>query len=96
MGLTDWIMLAGGNPEAVAAFLTKKFFSSSAVQSKIAEMLTAGDELVGQIKPDIGQSKVPQLPAPKPGAPQSQNFTPPRLPTRRMPDEPQVKNTMRR
>ncbi len=43
MNLTDWIMLSGGNPAAVGGFLTKKFFSSKGVQSKIAEMLNKGE-----------------------------------------------------
>lgn len=95
MGLTDWIMLSGGDPTAVAGFLSKKFFSSNAVQAKIAEMLVNGDEAVNAVKPDIGQSQVPQLPAPKPGAPQSQNFTPPRMPGQRIPNELPAKNIMR-
>lgn len=52
IGLTDWVMLSGGNPQAVAGFLTKKFFSSKAVQAKIAEMLSQG-EIKGQIPADI-------------------------------------------
>jgi len=56
IGLTDWIMLSGGNPQAVAGFLTKKFFSSKAVQAKIAELLKQG-EPKGQILPKITVSK---------------------------------------
>lgn len=37
--LTDWIMLSGGDPTAAAGFLTKKFMSSKAVMSKVAEKL---------------------------------------------------------
>ncbi len=50
--LTDWIMLSGGDPTAVGGFLTKKFFSSKSVQSKIAQMLNKGN-IKGQIKADI-------------------------------------------
>lgn len=50
VSLTDWIMLSGGNPTAVAGFLTKKFFSSKNVQSKIAKLLNEG-EVKGQITP---------------------------------------------
>lgn len=52
ISLTDWIMLAGGNPESVAGFLTKKFFSSKAVQAKIAQILNDG-EVKGPITPDL-------------------------------------------
>jgi len=61
MGLTDWIMLSGGDPMAVAGFLTKKFFSGAGVQAKIAEMLSSG-EAKGAVKPDIGPTKVLNLP----------------------------------
>lgn len=37
--LTDWIMLSGGDPTAAAGFLTKKFMSSKAVMSSVAEKL---------------------------------------------------------
>ena len=37
--LTDWIILAGGNPGAIGGFLTKKFFSLKTVQAKIAKIL---------------------------------------------------------
>lgn len=40
MGLTDWIMVSGGDPTAIGGLLVKKFFSSEKVQSKIAKMLT--------------------------------------------------------
>jgi hypothetical protein len=51
IGLTDWIVLAGGSPEAVAGFLTKKFFSSRAVQAKVAEMLNIGKPVNELITP---------------------------------------------
>lgn len=40
IGLTDWIMISGGDPTAIGGLLVKKFFSSENVQSKIAKMLT--------------------------------------------------------
>jgi hypothetical protein len=52
VNLTDWIVLSGGDPTAVASFLTKKFFSSKSIQSKIAEMLNKGD-IKAQIKADL-------------------------------------------
>lgn len=67
ISLTDWIVLSGGSPEAITGFLTKKFFSSATVQSKIAELLNRGNPVKGQITPDVGQSKVLQLPAPTSG-----------------------------
>lgn len=40
INLTDWIVLAGGDPTAVGAFLTKRFFSSKTIQAKIAKLLS--------------------------------------------------------
>jgi len=82
MGLTDWIMLSGGDPTAVAGFLTKKFFSSKAVQAKIAEIMRTA-ESTPPIKANMGQSEIKQLSAPKEGSPQSQNNVPIKLPTRK-------------
>lgn len=39
--LTDWIVLAGGDPTAVGGFLGKKILSSKTLQSKIAEKLSS-------------------------------------------------------
>lgn len=86
INLTDWIVLSGGDPTSVAGFLTKKFFSSKNIQAKIAEMLNKG-EIKGPVKAKVGLSKVKQLPAPKEGAKQSENYTAPKLPTRKLPDE---------
>jgi len=77
--LTDWIMLSGGNPTAVSGFLTKKFFSSKAVQSKIAELLNK-EGIKGEIKANLKSTPesikravspqgLEQLPAPKAGSP---------------------------
>ena len=55
--LTDWIMLSGGDPTAIAGFLTKKFFGSKGVQSKIAEMLSDIKPAEGIIKPKVTPSK---------------------------------------
>ncbi len=55
VNLTDWIVLGGGTPQSIAGFLTKKFFSSKAVQAKIAEILS--DKVFdGFIKPDVQAS----------------------------------------
>lgn len=53
VGLTDWIVLANGSPEAVAGFLTKKFFSSRTVQAKIAELLNVGQPVKQIIEPSV-------------------------------------------
>lgn len=50
--LTDWIVLSGGNAQSVAALLTKKVFSSKAVQAKLAELLNQGPALT-PVKPNI-------------------------------------------
>ena len=39
VNLTDWILLSGGDPTAVSAFLVKKTLSSKGVQSKIAKLI---------------------------------------------------------
>ena len=61
VGLTDWIMLSGGDPPAVGGFLTKKVFSSNTVQSKIAQMVNKG-KIKGQIKPNLSKPQSPRLP----------------------------------
>lgn len=75
VSLTDWIALSGGNPQSIAVLLGKKIFGSAAIQSKIASMLAKGEPLP-KIEAELGLSKVKQLPAPKEGAPKSQNFVP--------------------
>lgn len=50
--LSDWVMLAGGDPTAVGGFLTKKFFSSNFIQSKIAKYLSGGD-VQPPVSPDV-------------------------------------------
>ena len=54
ISLTDWIVLSGGSGASLSGFLTKKFFSSKSVQSKIAEILNKSD-IQGLIKPKITQ-----------------------------------------
>lgn len=54
--LTDWIMLSGGDPTAVGGLLTKKFFSSKKIQSKIAEWLN-DTEVKPMVTPKITPSK---------------------------------------
>lgn len=57
--LTDWIMLSGGDPTAVAGLLTKKFFSSKKVQAKIAQWLNDA-EVSPIIKPKVKGSYIDQ------------------------------------
>lgn len=64
VGLSDWIMLSGGNPTAVGGFLTKKFFSDPGVQAKMAKMLSK-TEAKGAIKPVLGETKLLRIEAPK-------------------------------
>ena len=52
ISLTDWVVLSGGDPTAIAGFLTKKFFSSKSVQGKIAKML-GGKEGQSLITPEV-------------------------------------------
>lgn len=86
--LSDWVALTGGEPNtAISTFLVKKTFSSKKVQSALAKWLNMGEEVKPPVGADMGPSQVPQLTAPKPGTPQSQNFTPPRMPTRGVPNE---------
>ncbi len=75
ISLTDWIMLAGGDPTSVGGFLVKKAFSSKTVQGAIAEFLNRGKAIKGEVKADMGPSQVKQLPAGKTGA-QKQNLIP--------------------
>lgn len=65
--LTDWIMLSGGDPTAIGAFLGKKTFSSKTVQSAIAKALNKGKPILGDVGADIGPSQVKALPAPTSG-----------------------------
>lgn len=64
MTLTDWIMLSGGDPSAIAGFLVKKGFSSKGVQSAIAEALNKNKPVMGNIRAEMGPSEVPRLNAP--------------------------------
>ena len=64
VSLTDWIMLSGGDPTAVAGFLTKKFFGSKDIQARIAKMLSdVAPE--GIKKPILTPSKQILQPQPK-------------------------------
>lgn len=62
--ITDWILLAGGDPTAVGAFLVKKGASSKTVQSFLAEKLNKGKGAMGDVKADVGESSIKGLPAP--------------------------------
>jgi hypothetical protein len=59
ISLTDWVILAGGDPTAVASFIGKKLISSGGVQSKIAKQLSKGKKALdvsaqfGKAKPDM-------------------------------------------
>lgn len=45
ISLTDWIVLAGGDPTAVGGFLAKKALSSKGIMSKVAQILTRRDPM---------------------------------------------------
>lgn len=57
--LTDYILLAGGSPQSIAAFFGKKLLSSEKLQSAIAQKLYKGDKMenvgaeFGSPKPDL-------------------------------------------
>lgn len=72
MTLTDWIMLSGGDPAAIAGFLTKKVLSSKGVMSSIAKNLNKGKATMGPVKADLGPTQVRKLPSPPGGSPRSQ------------------------
>lgn len=55
VNLTDYIILAGGEPSSVGAFLTKKLFSNKAIQAKIAKLLSSGE-----VTPEIKANYSPQ------------------------------------
>jgi len=52
--LTDWIMLSGGDPTSVSAFLVKRTLSNKKIQSKIAKAI--------QGEPTIGLPKAQTVP----------------------------------
>lgn len=56
VSLTDWVILSGGDPTAVAGFLTKKLLSSKGVQAKIAKLANKG-EVKGLVTPRLTRSK---------------------------------------
>lgn len=55
MTLTDWIVLSGGDPTAIAGFLAKKGISSKKVQSAIAKKLAPKGKV--DVKPKHGKPK---------------------------------------
>ncbi len=84
--LSDYILIAGGDPTSVASYLTKKFFSSASVQSKIAKIVSGG-KVDGVIKPktsfspenvkrQVSPQGLMELPAGNKSLPQSQNLVP--------------------
>lgn len=93
IGLTDWIVLSGGDPTAVGAFLTKKFFSSKGVQAKVAELMNTSYIKVTPtpkvkmtpegIERSVSPMGLKQLPAPQAGVPKSQVNIPINQPSRK-------------
>jgi len=67
ISLTDFILLAGGEPKNVAEFLTKRLISSKTVQSKVAEMLST--KVPQEIKADFNKNPVGLLGTKKPNEP---------------------------
>jgi hypothetical protein len=67
MGLSDWVVLSGGDPTAVAAFLIKKGFSNKDVQSWIAKYMNKGKATMENIKAETAPSEVLGLPSPTSG-----------------------------
>jgi len=57
LGLTDAILVSGGDPAAIAMLITKKGLGSKTVQSKVAEMLSKNKEKIGTVSADIGVAK---------------------------------------
>jgi hypothetical protein len=56
MTLTDWIILAGGDPTAIGGFLGKKLLSSKKLQSGVAKKLYKGEK-TGLPKAEFGTPK---------------------------------------
>jgi len=56
VSLTDWIILAGGDPTAIAGFIGKKIISSKGLQSKVAETLSKGKQKI-DVKAKFGKGK---------------------------------------
>ena len=65
ISITDWILLAGGDPRAIGAFGVKRLFSAKKVQSGIAQMLGGKGTQVGL--PTARFGGVTDLPAKIPG-----------------------------
>lgn len=60
VSLTDWILIAGGDPAALASLGLKKVFSSKSVMSAIARKL-GGEATVGVPTPSFGAAAKPGL-----------------------------------
>ncbi len=64
ISITDWILLSGGDPTAVAAFLAKKTGGSKRLQSGLAELLTPKSKINSNIVADLNPTELPlELPA---------------------------------
>ena len=64
VSLTDWVVLSGGNPTALAGFLTKKVLSSKGTQAKIAGYLNK-NPIKETPTPKVTRSKPASRPQPK-------------------------------
>lgn len=69
ISITDWVVLAGGDPASISLIAAKKFFGNKYIQSKIAKSLSSESGKIGLIKPEYGSAEGFLLPAPKKGAP---------------------------
>lgn len=57
LGLTDAVLLSGGDPTSIGMLVTKKILSSKGVQSKIAETLSKGKPKKLPVKAVFGKAK---------------------------------------
>lgn len=83
ISLTDYILLAGGDPTAITMFITKKGLSNKSVQAALAKALGKNRPVKGEIKANMGESQVKRLMPPKIGGPSKQVNVPIKLPTRK-------------
>ena len=73
LGMGDLILLSGGDPTAVGAFLTKKFFGSKRFQAKMAKIL-AGNPSLKEVTPDFKETPLKRIGAGEKGS-QMGSFT---------------------
>lgn len=65
LSLTDAVLLAGGDPQAIAMFATRRLFGSAKIQALVARIARDKNLDVGQVKALFGESR--GLPAKIPG-----------------------------